>query len=108
MVSLASVGAHAHDGANNWVTLSGAYTLWSNTHNNNTIRIVLPANDYYNPQSCSNVDSYMVASSLSTEARQRIYSTLLAAKLASKPVKLYVSSNACEDARPQVLNVTIT
>ncbi len=109
MVTLASVLAYANDGNNGLVTLSPAYTLWSNTYQDNTIRIVLPAGDYYNPAGavCNNVDSYMVSSSITAEARQRIYSTLLAAKLASKPVKLRLDTNVCEQGRPRVLNVTI-
>lgn len=109
MVTLASVGAHANDGNDHFVTLSGACTLWSNTHSNDTIRIVVTPADYYNPAGaiCCDVDSYMVASNISAEARQRIYSTILAAKLAGKAVKLYVDSDGCEQGRPRVLNVTI-
>jgi len=113
VVALASVLAHANDGNNGIVTLSGAYTLWSNTYSNNTVRIVVASGDYYNPSSCSNLDSYMVSSSISAEARQRIYSTLLAAKLAGKAVKLNVDNGGCEgdgpthQDRPRVLNVMI-
>lgn len=49
----------------------------------------------------------MVSSALSAEVRQRIYSTLLAAKLAGRPVRLYLDTNACESNRPRVNNVTI-
>jgi hypothetical protein len=104
-----SLQARAHDGNNGFVTLSGVYTLWSNTYAGDTIRIVVTSLDYYNPagSACTNVDSYMVSSAISAEARQRIYSTLLAAKMAGKPVKLSLDTNYCEQARPRVLNVTL-
>jgi hypothetical protein len=109
MVTLASVLAHAHDGNNGWVTLNVPYSLWTNTYGDNTIRIMLKTVDYYNPSACpaGNVDSYMVSTGIPAEARQRIYSTLLAAKLAGKPVKLFLDTNSCEQGKPKILHVTI-
>ena len=110
MVTLASLGASAHDGNNGMVTLAAdSYSLWTTAGSGNVIRISLHnGNDYYNASgNCNDVDSYMVASALGTEVRQRIYSTLLSAKLAGKPVRLYLDTNNCEENRPRVVNVTI-
>jgi hypothetical protein len=109
MVTLASLGASAHDGNNGTVTLAAdSYKLWTNAGAGNVIRISLKVADYYNPaEHCNDVDSYMVAAALGAEVRQRIYSTLLSAKLAGKPVRLYLDTNACEEQRPRVVNVTI-
>lgn len=117
MVTLASVGASANDGSNGAVTLTAdSYILWANAlGSNNVIRMVVKNGDYYNAAGktsagawvCTDVDSYMVSSTLPADARQRIYSTLLAAKLAGKAVRLYVDSNTCEDKRPKVYQVTV-
>jgi hypothetical protein len=109
MATLASLGASAHDGADGQVTLTAdSYKLWTNAGSGNVIRISLRVPDYYNAsQNCNDVDSYMVASTLPADVRQRIYTTLLSAKLAGKPVRLYIDTNNCEDNRPRVVNVTI-
>ncbi len=118
MVTLASLGASAaNDGANGVVTLAAtSYKLWTNAPGaGNAIRIsVIAPETIYNAPSaggttigCTDPDSYMVSSALPAEARQRIYSTLLSAKLAGRPVRLYVDSNNCESNRPMVMNVTI-
>ena len=98
--------SHAHNGNNGWVTLS-TFTLWSNTYEADTIRVSAP--DYYNPAGavCNNPDSYMVSSTISEQARQRIYSTLLAAKMANKPVNVSLATNTCQEGRPKIINVTI-
>lgn len=102
----ATSAASAHDGNNGWVTIS-TFNLWSNTYNSDTIRI--EATDYYNPAGavCNNVDSYMVSSTISAEARQRIYSTLLAAKMANKSARLSLDTSTCQEGRPKVLNVML-
>lgn len=87
----------------NWATLTN-FTLWSNTHSNSTIRLVVPG-ALVNPSGCTDPDSYMVQSTLSTDAQKRIYATLLAAKLSGKSVQAWVSG--CESNRPAILNVTI-
>lgn len=94
----------AHDGNEGWVTAS-SFKLWSNTYGADTIRI--EALDYYNPAGCGDADSYMVSASLSGEARQRIYATLLAAKLATKPVRLRLDTSTCQDGRPKIINVML-
>lgn len=111
LVTLASAGASAHDGNGPFVTLnSGSYALWSGTYTDPTIRIILTVSDYYNPATCGNNDSYMVSTTISAESRQRLYSTLLAAKLAGKPVKLVLetANNVCEQGRPKVVSVIVT
>lgn len=95
----------AHNGNDGFVTADG-YKLWSNTYGTNVIR-VFPSDGYYNPASCANVDSYFVSTEISLESQQRIYSTLLAAKLASKPVVLRLDTDYCEDNRPRILHVII-
>ncbi|MGH8602100.1 MAG: hypothetical protein ACREXR_04785 [Gammaproteobacteria bacterium] len=94
----------AHDGNDGWVTVS-SFRLWSNTYGADTIRI--EAADYYNPAACSDGDSYMVSSILSGEARQRIYATMLAAKMATKPVRLRLDTSTCQDGRPRIVNVML-
>jgi len=49
----------------------------------------------------------MVASELSTEAQQRIYSTLLAAKLSNKSVKAFINTGECEQSCPKIMNIVI-
>ena len=107
MVSV-SFSLSAHDGNDGWVTIQD-YKLWSNTYGSDTIRVEV-SDGYYNPDnSCpeSEIDSYMVSSSLSVEAQQRIYSTLLSALMASRSVRLRLDTNTCEQNRPKILNVTI-
>jgi len=107
VVLLAGSNTYAHDGANGWVTVQD-YRLWSNTNNSDVIRIQVD-DGYYNPASstCPDPDSYMVSTSLSVAAQQRIYSTLLAATMASKPVSLNLSTDSCEDQRPKIINVVV-
>lgn len=111
MVTLASLGASAaNDGSNGVVTLgASSYKLWTNVGTGNVIRlsVVAPETIYNAAMTCNDPDSYMVSSALPADVRQRIYSTLLSAKLAGKPVRLYIDSNICEDNRPRVTNVTI-
>lgn len=95
----------AFSGNNGWLTIDD-FTLWSNTYTTDTVRIEIDG-DYYNPANCTDTDSMMVAAELSEEARARIYSTLLAAKLSSTPVKLFIDSSSCERTRPKVLNVVL-
>lgn len=98
---------HAHNGNNGQVTTEG-FTVWSNTYGSDTIR-VFPNDGVYNPagSSCSDPDSYMVSTSLSKEAQQRIYATLMAAVMAKHAVDLILDTNGCEDGRPKILHVAI-
>ena len=82
--------------AGEWVDLTGFY-LWSNTYLLDVIRVEV-GGVIQNPGGCSDPDSYMVLTTLSAEAKQRIYSTLLAAKLAGRPVRLRV--DGCESNKP--------
>jgi hypothetical protein len=111
MVTLVSLGASAaNDGSNGVVTLAAtSYKLWTNVGSSSVIRIsvIAPETIYNASGTCTDPDSYMVSSTLPADARQRIYSTLLSAKLAGRPVRLYIDSNICEDNRPRVNNVTI-
>lgn len=86
-----------------WVDISDYY-LWSNTYQNDTIRIEV-ASGYQNPSGCSDPDSYMVLTTLPEPSKQRIYSTLLAAKMAGRGVRLRV--DGCETGRPSVQNVIL-
>jgi hypothetical protein len=86
-----------------WVDISD-FHLWSNTYENDIIRIQVPSG-YQNPSSCSEPDSYMVLTTLSEYSKQRIYSTLLAAKMANRPVRLWV--DGCLNDRPTVQNVIL-
>ncbi len=96
----------SHDGNDGWVTAKN-FTLWSNTYTSERIRLQV-SDGYYNAsRRCNNVDSYMVSVTLSKDAQQRIYSTLLSAVLAKRAVRLFIDSNTCEGGRPKILNVTI-
>lgn len=87
-----------------FVTLSN-FTLWSNTYANAQIRLS-DVGVPINPSGCTDLDSYMVLSSLSAEIKNRIYSTLLSAKAMNRPVKLWVEG--CESNRPAILTVIIS
>ena len=106
LTSLLTGTALAHDGNNGWVTAKD-YTLWSSTNGTDVIRLQVK-DGVYNPAGhCTDPDSYMVGRSLTKEAQQRIYSTLLSAKIAGHPVRLQLDTNNCEWSRPKILNVTI-
>lgn len=97
----------AHDGNNGWVTISN-FDLWSNTYTDPQIRINLNNDTYYNPAGvCTSVDSYMVSTALTEKQQDRIYSILLAAVMAKKPLRIRLDTNYCENNRPGVLNVVI-
>ncbi|BFM10136.1 hypothetical protein R50072_02890 [Simiduia litorea] len=99
--------AQAHDGNKGWVTATGYY-LWTNTYGEPQIR-VQTQDGYYNPaETCTELDSYMVDTRLSSEVQSRIYSVLLAASLASKPVRLYISIDSCERGGPMIQVVVIS
>lgn len=95
----------ANDGDNGWVTITD-YTLWSNTYEKPIIRVQTSLSRY-NPAKCHDPDSYLVAEDLPTDVQQRIYSTLLSALLAKRPIRLYIDSASCQIQRPKILNLTI-
>ena len=86
-----------------WVDLTD-FDLWSNIHTDTNVRIGV-AGDIANPSGCSGPDSYMVLSTLPQAIQQRIYSSLLTAKAAERPIKLRVEG--CENSRPAVLHVIL-
>ena len=79
------------------------FQLWSTT--NGTDMRVIPNGVAVSAQGCSDPDSYMVKSTLSAASVSGIYATLLAAKMASKPVTIVISG--CESNRPAIVNVLI-
>lgn len=83
------------------------YQLWSTTNGTDVIRVIPIGTPVSNTQepACSDPDSYMVKSDLTESSINRIYSTLLAAKMASKPITLVVSG--CQLNRPAIVNVII-
>lgn len=86
-----------------WVDISD-FHLWSNTYEYDIIRVEV-VSGYQNPSSCSQPDSYMVLTTLSESSKQRIYSTLLAAKMANRGVRLRV--DGCQGDRPAIQNVIL-
>lgn len=90
--------------ASAWVTVAN-YQLWSNFYLGNIIRVEV-GGTVENPAGCSNPDSYMVLTTLPDEVRQRMYSTLLAATLAGRSVRLRV--HGCETDRPAVISVVLS
>ncbi len=107
LLALSSTQALAHDGNDSWVTAKD-YQLWSNTYTDEHIRVV-PSDGMYNPagEQCSDLDSYMVDTSLPEPVKQRIYSTLLSAVMAKRSVKLRLDSSSCENLRPKIITVVI-
>lgn len=87
-----------------WVTLTN-FSLWASTYNADIIRITGLSPPLANPGGCTDLDSYMVLSTLTKETKARIYSTLLTAKALGKPVKIWV--NGCESARPAIETAVI-
>lgn len=81
------------------------YQLWSTTNGTDIIRLIPTGVAVNNAQapSCPDADSYMVKSTLSASSIDRIYSSLLAAKMSSKPVTITISG--CETSRPAIVNV---
>jgi hypothetical protein len=59
---------------------------------------VSPAN---NPAGCTDPDSFFVLSTMAAETQSRIYATLLAARIAEKPV--WIRINGCELNRPAII-----
>jgi hypothetical protein len=82
-----------------YVTLTD-YTLWSTTLGSDVIRIT--ASTRINPANCLDPDSYLVPTTLSKEAKARIYTTLLTARALGKPVEVWVSDTICESSRPAI------
>ena len=86
-----------------WVDLT-SFELWSNSYTDSQIRILV-ADTPVNPSGCADPDGYMVLSTLPQAVQQRIYSSLLTAKIADRPITLRV--DGCEDTRPAVLHVIL-
>lgn len=101
------MNAFTHDGNNGWVTAKN-FRLWTNTYTNEQIRLEV-TDGYYNPAGtgCSELDSYMVSTTLPKEIQARIYSTLLSAVTTGKSVKLKINTNNCESLRPMIETVVI-
>ena len=89
--------------ANNFYSMQD-FQLWSNTYEWEVIRVI-DLNGTQNPEGCSDPDSYFVSQSLSLEAQNRIYSTLLAAKLSGLPIQVVL--NGCENTKPRITNVIL-
>ena len=105
-LSMIASFSEANNGNDGFVTISN-FQLWTNIYNNTQIRVIISGDTYYNPSNCSNPDSYMVSTALSEKLQDRIYSTLLSATLAQKPVVLRVENNGCENNRPRIMLVII-
>jgi hypothetical protein len=86
-----------------WVDISDI-KLWSNTYTADTIRVET-SEARMNPSNCSDPDSYMVLSTLSEPTQQRIYSSLLAAKMSNKIIRLRI--DGCQSERPAIINVVL-
>ncbi|OZY86298.1 hypothetical protein CBP51_04530 [Cellvibrio mixtus] len=106
LVLLFSVNVFANNGNDGLVTVKN-FQLWSNTHNAPEIRVIISGDTYYNPSNCPNPDSYMVTTALTEKIQDRIYSTLLSAVLAEKPLILRIENNGCQNGRPAIMNVII-
>lgn len=81
------------------------YQLWATTNGNDIVRVIPTAISVANGEACSDPDSYMVKSTLSAGQINRIYSTLLAAKISGKPVRLVTSG--CMTNRPAIVDALL-
>lgn len=98
LIALISTNAFAGQ----FVTISN-FKLWATTYGDDAIRITDAT--VVNPSSCSDPDSYFVLKTLTTQEKNRIYSTLLAAVSANKPVEIWV--DGCEGNRPAIKDIRI-
>ncbi|PCH65672.1 MAG: hypothetical protein COC04_01305 [Gammaproteobacteria bacterium] len=80
------------------------FEVWSNT-TADLDQIRITGATMNNPDGCTDTDSYMVDTTLSEEVRGRIYSTLLAAVMASRKVRVTV--DGCIINRPKIVIVRI-
>jgi hypothetical protein len=78
------------------------FELWSTTNGLDVIRVV-PTSAAVVGIGCSDPDSYLVKTTMSDKSVNRIYATLLTAKISSRQVRLFVSG--CELNRPAIVNV---
>jgi hypothetical protein len=88
-----------------WVTLPASFTLWPTTYDADIIRVTSVPTPLTNPSGCADTDSYMVRTTLTKEAKSRIYASLMLAKATGKPVTVWV--NGCESARPAIETVLV-
>jgi len=100
MLGFMSLPAYSTD---TFVTLT-EYELWSNTYNDSQIRI-LDLDGVSNPESCTDPDSYFIDPATSDVLENRIYSTLLAAKIGNQEVTVVL--NSCWSNRPRIINVIL-
>ena len=89
--------------ADEFVELSD-FQLWSTTNGEDAIRVI-PNGVAVRGQGCLDADSYIVKTTLTAPAISRVYATLLAAKMGSKPIKLFIAG--CELNRPAIVNAII-
>jgi len=93
--------AYAHAAGTVYVT---NFSVWSNTYNDPTIRVTT-GETRFNPESCTDPDSYMVDDTLPDLVKNRIFSTLMAAKMAGKKIRLWISG--CYANRPAIKTVIL-
>ena len=89
--------------ANNFYFMDN-FELWSNTYETDVIRVV-DLGGIQNPESCGDPDSYYVSTALSSESQNRIYSTLMAAKISGKTIEIVL--NGCEGNKPRLVSVLL-
>lgn len=89
--------------ANTYVDIN-SFKLWTSTFDADVVR-VRTSEPISNPENCIDPDSDVVGTQLSEKVKDRIYSTLLAANMAKKTIR--VVSNGCEDNRPKINTVII-
>ena len=94
--------ASSVNAANTFVKIKD-YTVWSNTYSSDDIRVSDVT--VKNPDECTDPDSYFVASGLSADSKNRIYSALLAAAIADEEITIVI--NGCQQNRPAILSVLV-
>ncbi|RZI81336.1 MAG: hypothetical protein EOP38_19645 [Rubrivivax sp.] len=83
-----------------------APVVWANSDASNTsIRITTPNQVVPNNWGCTDIDSYMVKSSLPQAVQNRIFSILTLAKATNVPVTIRV--DGCEAGRPAIVGARL-
>ncbi|MBA6302364.1 hypothetical protein [Colwellia sp. MB02u-14] len=90
--------------AGSWVTLkSEDYYLWPAVYSTDNVRLqLIDKSKLSDPSGCKSVasDSYFLQASLQTEIKNKIYSLILATKMAKQEIQMWV--HGCEGDNPMV------
>lgn len=90
------LSSNAFSSTNYWVDTTGKVLNIATYANTETVLVFLD-NNGQDVAECSNKQAYAISNTLSSEARSRMYSMLLAAKTAGTPITVsYTNVGSCE------------